>query len=144
MVVKGFLNEKCKVQIICTERIFLPTFDRRWASLRHRRRYRHSGILASIVLVGYRTGSTYSSTGLFPALIFFFRCRLDWMLYPPASNFCSSFPAFLLSHWSIFQCTLYNKCLFNGRLSGQFSGSQAAFGTTFRGRIGYRKAGKTS
>jgi hypothetical protein len=42
-----------------------------------------------------------------------------------------SVPAFLLSHWWIFS---------SGRLSEHFSGSQTAFGTTFRITGGYRKA----
>ncbi len=96
-MVKGFLHKKCMV-------LQYKLYVQRGSSFqhlivaghRHRcrcSRYRHSGILASIVLVGYRTGPTYSSTGLVPALVFFFWYRVDRMRYPPASNFCSSFPS---------------------------------------------------
>ncbi len=122
----------CRTNYMYREDLF-PTFDRSWESapmpMPPVSAFQHSRIHC---LVGYRTGSTYSSTGLVPALAFSFRYRLNRMLYPPPLNFCSSFPAVLLSHWSIFRCTLY---IFNGRLSEQFSG------TTLRGTIGYRKAG---
>ncbi len=107
-MVKGFLNEKCKV-------LQYKLYVQRGSSFqhlivaghRHRcrcRRYRHSGILASIALVGYRTGSTNFSTGLVPALALFIPVPAGPDAVPSSIKFFV--PSFLLSHWSISQCTL--------------------------------------
>ncbi len=111
------------VQNICTERIFF---------LKHlivAGRYRHSGILAfwSIVLVGYRVLTPLIPVpDWFQHQLFSFRyqlwtgcCTLQHLIFVPA---------FLLSFSPIGRFSSVH-CKFNGRLSGQFSGSQAAFGT---------------
>ncbi len=68
------------------------------------------------------------------------------------SEYCSerciriSGPAFRVSHCTSFLCLSlvdFLQCTCHGRLSEQFSGSQAAFGTTFRVTGGYRKARTT-
>jgi hypothetical protein len=53
-----------------------------------------------------------------------------------------SVPAFLRSPWLIFSFVLYK--YIQGRLSEQFSESQADLGTTFRDTSGYQKAGTSS
>jgi hypothetical protein len=60
---------------------------------------------------------------------------IDYKIVPKASSI--SIPAFLFSHWLIFSM----QCTFMGRLSEHFSGSHAAFGSTFRVTGGYQKAG---
>jgi hypothetical protein len=123
----------CSTDFMYTERIFFPTFYSSWTSapmpMPPVSAFWHSGVHSFsrlpdwVHLFQYRTGSSIS---------FFLPVPVDRMRYPLASNFCSSFPAFLLSHWSIFQCTLCIVCNVHSMAGfGQFSGSQAAFGTNF-------------
>jgi hypothetical protein len=140
-MIKGFLHEKC---MVLQYKLYVQggSSFQHLIVARHRHgcrchRYRHSGIHS---FVGYRSILVPDWVHLFHyrtcSSISFFHSGTSW------TGCCTLQDQIFvkLTFSPIFRFSSVH-CIFNGRLSGQFSGSQASFGTTLRGTIGYRKAG---
>ncbi len=113
----------CSIDYMYTERIFFPTFDRSWTTgsmpMPPVAAFWHPQFQSGTGAFRYRTGSNYSTTGLVKALAFFIPVPAGPDAVPSGIKFLLSFPPLPLVDFPLYT-VLYS--IFNGRLSGQFSG----------------------